>query len=151
MAISTNYKIIENEFDSRYWKSIDEFEEFYLKRIQETCRDTNYYTDKNGIETMIIPINHHPELKEYKVWMEGYAATGDQSRAVFLGKTLARNFAQACDIIMCKDRLKWAEKTNNSNYKEYCPTSTWDYNPDKLSFWNRRLFWSKELAEKTFG
>lgn len=151
MAISTNFAQIQQKYNSRHWKSVDEFEEFWLKEISETRADTNYYTDRNGIEQTIKPINHHPVLKEYEVWMEGYAATGESSDATLLGKTLARNFAQACDIIMCKDHLKWINKVNQPDYKEYCPPSTWSYDPHKLSVWACKLYWSEELARKSFG
>ena len=96
MAITTNFQIIQKEFNPQYWKSIDEFEEYYLRRIQETMADRNYYTDRNGFERRIDFINHHPELKEYEVWCEGYAATGESAGASLVGKAMARNFAQAC-------------------------------------------------------
>lgn len=151
MAISTNFNQIKEKFNPRYFDSIDEFEEYYLRRIQETMSDRNYYTDRNGIERQIDFINHFPELKEYEVWMEGYAATGESSNATLLGKVFARNFAQACDIVMCKTHLEWIEEVNNPNYKEYCPPRTWDYSPHELSVWGCRLYWSEKLARKTFG
>lgn len=151
MAITTDFKIIQKEFNPQYWKSIDDFEEYYLRRIQETMADRNYYTDRYGIEIKIDSINHHPELKEYEVWCEGYVATGEGAGASLVGKTLARNFAQACDIVMCKNHLAWINKVNNPYYKGYCPPSKWSYDPNILSDWGCRLYWSKELASKSFG
>jgi len=120
MAITTSFQDVKDKFNPNYWKSIDEFEEYFLRRIQETMSDRNYYTDRSGVQKQIDFINHHPELKEYEVWSEGYATTGQSSGATLLGKVFARNFAQACDIVMCKNHLSWIEKVNNPDYKEYC-------------------------------
>lgn len=151
MAISTSFQEVKQKFNPRYWKSIDDFEEYFLRRIQETQADRNYYTDRNGVEKQIDHINHFPELKEYEVWSEGFAATGQSASATLLGKAFARNFAQACDIVMCKNHLKRIEEVNSPDYQGYCPPNTWDYDPRKLSDWGCELFWSKELAAKTFG
>lgn len=151
MAITTNFKQVREKFNPSYWNSIDEFEQYFLRRIQETMADRNYYTDRNGIEIKIDFIDHHPNLHEYEVWCEGYRATGESATAQLLGKTFARNFAQACDIVMCKNHLSWIEKVNNPEYKEYNPPQKWSYDPHKLSDWACALYWSKELAEKYFG
>lgn len=60
MAITTSFTGIQKEFNPQYWKSIDDFEEYYLRRIQETMADRNYYTDRNGVERQIDFINHFP-------------------------------------------------------------------------------------------
>ena len=75
MAISTTFQEIEKKFKSfklKEWKSIEEYEEYYLRDLSERLADKNYYTDKEGVEREIPPINHFPELKEYEVWIEGY-------------------------------------------------------------------------------
>lgn len=151
MAITTNFTGIQKEFNPNRWRSIDDFEEHYLRNIQETMADRNYYTDRYGIERQVDHINHFPELKEYEVWCEGYAATGESSGANLLGKAFARNFAQACDIVMCKNHLEYIDKCNSPDYKGYCPPSKWDYDPSKLSYWACKLYWSEELARKSFG
>ncbi len=151
MAITTSFAEIKQSFNPRYWDSIDEYEEYYLRRIQETKPDRNYYTDRNGVEKQINFIDHHPTLKEYEVWSEGFAVTGNSESATLLGKAFARNFSQACDIVMCKTHLAWIEKVNHPNYKEYCPPTAWCYDPNRLSDWGCSLYWSKELATKYFG
>jgi hypothetical protein len=151
MAISTKFKEIQDRFNKHYWASIDEFELFFLRSIAERLRDTNYYTDRNGIESAIPPINHYPELVEYEVWIEGFSATGQSEPAHLMGKAMARNFAQACHIVMCKAHLKFMEEENLPNYTEYSTSGSWDYSPQELSFWGCRLFWSEELARKSFG
>lgn len=150
MAITTSFKNVKEKFNPEYW-DIDEFEEYYLRRIQETMADTNYYTDRNGVERKINFIDHHPQLAEYEVWMSGYAATGESSGATLLGKAYARNFAMACDIVMCNDHLKHIAEYCNPNYKEYCPPRTWDYDTNRLSVWACPLYWSEKFARKSFG
>lgn len=151
MAIVTSFDEVKSKFSPSYWKNIDEFEEYYLRRISETMAHRNYYTDRDGVERQIDFIDHHPTLKEYEVWCEGYAATGERSGATLLGKVLARNFAQACDTIMCKQHLAYIEQDNLPDNKEYCPPRTWDYNPQRLTVWGCRLYWDEMLARKSFG
>ena len=152
MAIVTSFaKDVLPNFSSSYWDSVDEYEDYYLRRISETTADRNYYTDRNGIERKINFIDNHPSLKEYEVWISGYAATGESATASLVGKAFARNFAQACDILMCRLHLEWIEKVNSPDYKEYCPPRKWDYDPHKLSDWARGLYWSEKLARKSFG
>jgi hypothetical protein len=151
MAISTTFNQIQKEFNPKYWDSIDELEEYYLRNLSERIYDTNYYTNRDGVEIKIPPINHFPELKEYEVWSEGWAATGGSGGATLMGKAKARNFAQACHIVMCKSHLEFTEKENDHNYKEYSTPGRWDYDPSRLSYWGCRFFWNKELASKSFG
>lgn len=144
MAITTSFEQLKQKFNPNYWSSIDEFEEYFLQNLSEKLPDTNYYTDRNGIERTIKPIDHYPELKEYEVWVEGYAATGESGGASLVGKARARNFAQACHIVMCNRYLK--------SYKlERDTPGRWDYDPSRLSYWGCGLFWSEYLAKKTFG
>ena len=151
MAITTNFSDVQKNFNSQYWGSIDEFEEYYLRRFQETMGDTNYYTDRHGEERKIGFIDHHPALNEYEVWMAGYVATGEHATAHLVGKVSARNFAQACDIVMCNQHLKSIKEDNSPDNTKYCPPRTWDYDPSELSVWGCRLYWSEELARKAFG
>lgn len=151
MAISTNYNDIKEKYNPKYWESIEQFEKFFLQEIAETRPDNNYYTDKNGEERIISPINHHPELKEYEVWMEGYGAIEEGSKACLIGKAKARNFAQACHIVMSEENLKNIKRENRPDYKGYPSLGRWDYDPKRLSFWACKLYWSEELARKIYG
>ena len=148
MAISTTFEEIEKKFDPKKWKSIKEFEKYYLRDLSERLADTNYYTDKEGVEREILPTDHFPELKEYEVWAEGYSVTGYSQEASMLGKVKARSFAQACHILMCKNHLDWMEKINQPTFKEFANPNRWDYDPSRLTYWGCKLFWSEELANK---
>ena len=149
MAITTTFQDIEKKFKSfksKEWKSIEEYEEYYLRDLSERCAYINYYIDKEGVEREIRPINHFPELKEYEVWIEGYCTKGESEEASMLGKVKARNFAQACHILMCKLYLLWIKKENQSTYVGYSIPGRWAYDPSRLTFWGCGLYWSEELA-----
>jgi len=149
MAISTTFQEIEKKFKSfkhKEWKSIEEYEEYYLRDLSERLADKNYYTDKEGVEREIPATNHFPELKEYEIWMEGYSITGQSEEAKMLGKVKARSFAQACHILMCKDHLDWMEKINQPTFKEFANPNRWDYDPSRLTYWGCGLYWSEKLA-----
>jgi hypothetical protein len=83
--------------------------------------------------------------------MQGFAVTGQQCGATLIGKAKARNFAQACHIVMCKHFLNYNNKINKPNFKGHTQPGRWDYNPNDLSEWGCGLYWSEELARKSFG
>lgn len=150
MAITTSYRDIVSKYDPRRFPTIEAFEEYHLRWLAETRQDTNYYTDANGVERKIPPVNHHPELKEYEVWREGYAATGEHSGASLLGRVQARNFRQACHILMCTRYLQQSHEANKPEYSEYYNTD-WCYDPNKLTDWGCHLYWDEKQARKSFG
>ena len=145
MAISTTFKDVEREFNPKKWKSFEEYEEYYLRDLSERLSQTNYYTNKEGIERTIPPID---QLKEYDVWAEGYTLTGYSQKASWIGKVKARNFAQACHIVMCRKYLEEIEIKNGPTYGKFPESGRWDYDPDRLTYWGCKLFWSEELANK---
>jgi len=151
MAISTSFEQIRKKFIPQYWDSIDSFEEYYLRELSERLPDTNYYTNREGKEITIPPINHSPNLELYEVWIEGYAATGEHETASLLGKAKARNFAQACHMVMATKFLERTRVENSPEYKQYSTSSQWSYDPSTLSSWGCRLYWNEELARKSFG
>src|ERR1700743_2527239 len=138
MAISTNYRDVEKQYHQeekeRYFSSIDEYEGFYLQSISERG-EYNYYTDKSGKEKCIDPVDHFPELKEYEVWSEVYRATGKSGSAHLHGKTLARNFKQACHIVMAYNYLKFIEENENKpGVGKGYGIGRWDYDPSRLTY-----------------
>lgn len=105
MAITLNFADIQKKHDHN-WGTIDDFENYHLRVIQETRPDRIHYTDRYGNEHEIDHIDNFPKLKKYQVWCEGYASNDEGSGATLLGKAYARNFAQACDIVMCTNHLE---------------------------------------------
>lgn len=151
MAFSTTFERVKEKFNNKYWDSIEDFEEYYLTNIQEVSVDTHFYTGRDGVEREIKPTNHFPKLKEYEVWSEGYSSTGCHSNANLLGKAFARNFRQACDIVMCKRHLEYINKNNTDGAIQCGTYDGWSYDTKTLSDWNCKLYWSEELARKTFN
>lgn len=152
MAITLTFKDIEKKFNPQYWKSIDEFEKYYIEDLMERPHAGRiYYTNRVGEEFKIDAVDHWPILKEYEVWMEGYSATGEKGTASMIGKTFARNFAEACHIIECENYLKYTRNKHIDKDKGYDAPGRWDYNPIRLTVWGCRLYWSKDLAKKSFG
>ena len=151
MSIKNNYENVKKAFNTKKWDTIKDFEMYFLRRLSESTSDRVYYTDEYNRETYIDAVDNHPILKEYEVWSEGYAATGEDGGAYLVGKVYARNFAQACHIVMCKDYIKHVDIENKSSNNDYCTPSRWDYNPNELSCWGCSLYWSEELARKNFG
>lgn len=45
-------------------------------------------------------------MKEWEIWMEGYAATGERADASFIGKAMGETFDQACENFEYPEDLK---------------------------------------------
>lgn len=108
----------------------------------------NSYTDENGVERKVPPICHYP-LKEYQVWMEGYADNGGRDGARLWGTVDARNFAEACHKVACVKYLTQLEELEAK--EEAHELSRFDYDAKRLTYWGCGLYWSQELAAQSFG
>ncbi len=73
-------------------------------------------------------------MKTYKVWLEGFKATGEEGTADYLGCFDGDNFKQAC-----KNAIK------------YLGWSLELYNEKENSYWGCRFFKSEKKARKSFG
>lgn len=72
-------------------------------------------------------------MKEWEVWIEGYAATGELATASLQGRAEADTFEEAC-IKVCGDKL---DKDRDGK--------------PKMSIWACRLFPSEGQARVSFG
>jgi len=72
--------------------------------------------------------------KQWEVWTEGWAATGEGGPATLLGKAIAPTFREACQIVITR------KKMNDGN---------WD--PKRLTYWGCKLYDSEKAARKSFG
>lgn len=70
------------------------------------------------------------EPREFEIWSEGYAMTGDHGGAHLMGKAIGRTFQEACDNYFKKDR---------------------DYKSKRLTYWGCRLYNNEKDARKSFG
>lgn len=77
--------------------------------------------------------NQQPTVKPYTVWMEGFAATGQNSRASLVGTVEATSFQEACE--------KLYETATDKSY----------WNKEKTAIWGCRLFDNEADARKSFG
>jgi hypothetical protein len=119
--------------------SKDEYNKLTLDKLTSYMLDlsTSYKKEKQFI------------LKEYDIWMGGYAATGEHSTAQYLGKHKGRNFQDACMRYFMKSHLEQIEKNDIND--TYYDTKRFDYDPYKNTFWACILTESEEEARKQFG
>ena len=75
-------------------------------------------------------------MKEFEIWSEGYAATGEHSEARFHGKMKAESFIQAC-IKFFGNKLD-INKDGSMRYTY-------------PSIWGCRLYDNETDARKSFG
>jgi hypothetical protein len=68
--------------------------------------------------------------KEWEIWAEGFAATGESGTAQLMGRVKAKTFKEACRIRFKDDRL---------------------FNEESLTHWGCRLFDNEVSARKSFG
>lgn len=86
-------------------------------------------------------------MKEYEVWIEGYAATGQSGRHDFVGKVKAKNFKEACAKAMWKrvlDCYFGDEGKAKEEYDRY-------YDKERNSYWGCRFFDNEEESARSFG
>mgnify|MGYP006310191693 CR=1 FL=1 len=74
-------------------------------------------------------------MKEYKIWMEGYQATGESAEASFVGVSEGKNFKDAC-----KKFYSTRSKTEQAFYNE-----------KQNSYWGCTLFPTQAQAIRSFG
>ena len=73
--------------------------------------------------------------REFDIWVEGYAATGEHSPARFLGKARGYNFRSAC--------IAYIDSLDEHKRK--------DWNEDRTAIWGCRLFDNEAAARKSYG
>lgn len=89
------------------------------------------------------------ELKEFEIWSEGYAATGESEQAVFYGVHKGRNFQDACMryfLLAELNQREWHDANDS-----YYDTSRFDYNGNSNSIWACKLYDNEADARKNFG
>ena len=151
MAIQLKEQDLRTYFGNvfHYWEDFDEFKEFYIKRLNERGEHVYYIPNKGEAEKYDF-INHFPDTKQYDVWMEGYIATGESEKAKKVGSASARNFGEACHKVMCRYYLEHLVKAEKDEDMQYA-VGRWDYDPYKLSYWERLLFDNERDARRSFG
>jgi hypothetical protein len=73
-------------------------------------------------------------IREYEIWMEGFAATGQSGPAQILGSQRGRSFKEAV-LLFVKD---------HPQYKK-------DFDPENLRIWGCQLYDNEAAARSSFG
>ena len=74
------------------------------------------------------------KIKQYQIWTEGYAATGESSGAIYHGLSKGETFKQAVENFI--EENNWDKKL---------------YNSEKLTYWGCKFYDNESDARKTFG
>ncbi|MEJ7831207.1 MAG: hypothetical protein WKF91_23580 [Segetibacter sp.] len=78
-------------------------------------------------------------MREYQIWSEGFAATGERGGATFHGKQMAETFDEACDLFF----------KGNSTYDSLLDGR--DMKTLIRAYWGCRLFDNEADARRSFG
>lgn len=73
-------------------------------------------------------------MKQFEIWSEGYAATGEAGPATFHGIYGGLDFKDAC-----------------TNYAKLDKAFARYFNPDRMTYWGCSLFDNEVDARKSFG
>lgn len=86
-------------------------------------------------------------MREFKIWMEGFSATGQQQEASLLGTYLAESFDDAVE----EYKKKHPADVNTRN--RFAPRNEQGVMPQLTvhSIWGCRLFDNESDARKSFG
>lgn len=98
-------------------------------------------------------------MKEFEIWEEGYAATGQHSGAYFIGKAMGETFDEACINFKYPNGkgLELDKKSNGElrrgSFRGYIPPGI--DRAEKMvgnySMWACQLFPTEAEARKSFG
>lgn len=95
--------------------------------------------------------------REFEIWSEGYAATGERSGAIYFGKSIGKTFEDACLNFEFKED-KWSDwggvKIHSKGDKlplDKNEDGSLDLFGGKPSSWACRYFDNETDARKSFG
>lgn len=90
--------------------------------------------------------------KEYEIWIEGYAATGESGSAHFIGKSFGKDFRDACiGFTYPEDIIREWDGAILKKKGDPLPLDTDRKGNIELSIWACRLFDNEAEARKSFG
>lgn len=88
-------------------------------------------------------------MKEYEIWIEGYAATGERSNASFIGKAIGDSFHEACENFRYPKDITRPSDGNIIVHKGE-PLKL-DHSRSYPSIWACQLFDNEADARASFG
>lgn len=85
-------------------------------------------------------------MKTYKIWMEGYCITRNNSKATKIGEIKAKSFLEACRKL-CGTRDDYKEETllHNTKTLEFYKKTKDPY------IWGCKLYDNEKEARRSFG
>lgn len=82
-------------------------------------------------------------VREYEIWSEGYAATGERGYAFFHGKMTGKSFNEAC--------IRFFEMKDSDFRNGMDAENAELFDAEQLTYWGCRLFPTEAEARKSFG
>ena len=96
------------------------------------------------IQPCVLPkLQDYDNLKEFEVWMEGYACTGQSAPHALIAKIKAENFQLASYLAVLSNNLKFGLVDGINDFNSY-------YNPKRCSYWGCECF-DNEKDSMYFG
>lgn len=113
-------------------------------------RDYPYKLDylRDGHPAEIKEIEFRQPVKEYEIWMEGYAATGEYGPAQMIGKGIGTTFDEAVKDYMSKKPNHGIEENGR---KRYTTDEAYYNRKSNWNIWACNLFDNEADARKAFG
>lgn len=135
-----------------YWtneySSVELFEEYFLMEVSERTLNDVEYTDAEGNVRIIKAVDHYPALRLYSVWEAAHIEDNVEHPPVYHGDVQARNFQQACHILMAEKYLDAAKLKNDVNEPEGLKCIQWPYDPLHLTYRGNKLYQTEKSARK---
>ncbi len=143
---------LQAQFNKAIWDTFEEFKDFYVTYLRETrYAEISYVTEDGKVSEVFQPIIHFPTLKTYEIWSEGtMLPNGTRLGHFFVGEETGRNFAEACHKKACRRYLNTVT-TEKDMINKVSSAGVFDYDHEDISYLEMKWYWSKEIAEKTFG
>lgn len=87
-------------------------------------------------------------MKEWEIWIEGYAATGESAKASCIGISMGNSFMEACENFRYPQDIK---RWDGDIIVHKGESLKLDLNRTHPSIWACRLFDNEFDAKKSFG
>ena len=89
--------------------------------------------------------------KKYEIWSEGYRASGDSSKAIFIGVFEAETFDEAVEEYNRTRDKKYTTAAEKNTRKRYISDEAYEKRRSNWNIWACNLFDNERDARKSFG
>ena len=87
-------------------------------------------------------------MKEFEIWMEGYVAQGDSSKAQLIGKGYGETFDDVVKDYMAKNENHGISENSR---QRYISEKAYNNRDSKWNIWACNLFDNEKDARRSFG